>query len=406
MTMGAGSLSQGSGISRKFQSRSMMVGSMRPQRSIWGEVQPREPIVSRVQGSSGEAVVNDALCALPYARQVEVARVAARLPAKADFAICVPAQDEQQFLATSLAALLTAMAGCSEAGVIVLLINNSTDGSWSLAHRFLSASGFGFLMARVTLDPEISDAPHARRLALDIGAHLAPDGVLLTTDADTLVDPDWVSTTFTHIRAGSDLVCGSVSIDPEELRTLPWPVRRCGEVEAAYSADLEKLWQQWTGGTAPGFQIPAMGASLALSVARYRAVGGMPTPPVAEDKALAKLARRHSWSIALASDVRVETSGRLVARAAGGMGDALRARATDDDPFCDEQLVPLGLLRRLADVWNGLPDTADRSARFYDLVDCDPALQHGRMRLSEVSAELEMSQGSRELETLFSGAGV
>lgn len=285
------------------------------------------------------------------------------------------------------------MGRSNETGVIVLLINNSSDGSWDLAHNLLSAAGTAFVIAGVELDAAISDAPHARRLALDIGAQLVPDGVLLTTDADTLVDPDWVSATLVHIRSGAELVCGSVTIDAEELGALPRAVIDCGEVEAAYSSKVQKLWRQWTEGSAPGFQIPAMGASLALSTVRYREIGGMPVPPVAEDKALAKLARRHAWSIELASDVKVQTSGRLVARAAGGMGDALRARATDDDPYCDEQLVPLGTLRQLADAWNALPDERERCGRFYDLIERTPALQHARMRLSEVAFELELPEG-------------
>ena len=272
-----------------------------------------------------------------------------------------------------------------------MLINNSTDGSWQIARNILDASDCSYLMTNVSLHPDIANAPHARRMALDIGALLAANGVLMTTDADTLVAADWAAANLRNMLGEADLVCGSVSIEPQEYAALPEPIRYCGEIELAYSAQLERLWQRWTGGTAPSFQIPAMGASLALPTARYREIGGMPIPPVAEDKALASLARRRGWSIKIAGDVTVETSGRLFARAAGGMGDALRARATDEDPYCDEQLVPIGLLQSLADVWTRLPDSSERFARLQDTIAREPALQHRRMRLSQVLAQLTSS---------------
>ena len=358
---------------------------------------PDLPLAGTGAGTSDRQLVEQAAAALPFARELAIQRVASALPSAVDFAICVPAQNEQRFLSATLAALLAAQSGSGARGVIVLLINNSSDKSWDVACDLLGAAGSGYLVADIALNPCVADAPHARRIALDIGALLAADGVLMTTDADTIVAPDWACANLRHIRSGSALVCGSVSIDPQEYDALPAPVRHWGAVEAEYFDRLESLWRSWTGGTAPRFAISAMGASLALPTARYRAIGGMPTPPVAEDKALAALARRCDWPIALAGDVRVETSCRLFARAAGGMGDALRARATDDDPFCDEQLVPVALLRRLADIWNDLPPGAGRFARLQDRMERDPGLRHRRMRMSQIIAELANSSEAAPL---------
>ena len=349
-----------------------------------------DPLTKRVgsQRIRTSSIIDEAVAGLPFRNQIAVGAVASTLPAKVDFAICVPARNEERILPASLASLIDTVERSGAAGAIVLLINNSADRSWEVVSRTLKTSGCNYLLVKVSLRPAVADAPHARRIALDIGALLVPDGALLTTDADTRVAPNWAAANLRHIRDGADLVCGSVSIDPQEYSSLPHSVRRCGEVEAAYSAELEHLWQRWTGGDALSFQVAAMGASLALPTAHYRAIGGMPIPPVAEDKALASLARRLDWSLKIASDVTTSTSGRLFGRAAGGMGDALRDRATQDDPYCDEQLVPLDLLQRLADVWNGLQFGMGRYARFQDAIARDPALQHRRMRLSEVMANL------------------
>lgn len=335
------------------------------------------------------SIIDAAIAALPFADRVSAQQMAwSPLTENMDYAVCVPAQDEERFLPASLASLIASMHRCDARGAIVLLVNNSTDGSWRLAHEILGASGCAYVTASVALGGDAADAPHARRIALDIGALLATEGTLMTTDADTQVSPDWATINLRHIRAGADLVCGSVSFDPQEYAALPEPVRRCGDIEATYAAKLERLWRRWTGGSAPSFQIAAMGASLALPTPRYREIGGMPTPRVGEDKALAKLARRRGWAITMAGDVKVETSGRLSARAIGGMGDALRSRATNKDPYCDEQMVPLALLRRLANIWNSLPESCLRFAQLDDAVALDPALQHPRMRLSQVLMQL------------------
>ncbi len=416
----AGPLRQGPGVVRANDPPVVARRLIVPRPSALGQGGMCEGPEKHARGPVAASILTQVLAALPFADQVEIELIAARLPTAIDFAMCVPAQNEEHFLPATLNAMLAALRRSGGRGAIVLLINNSADRSFTVAHDVLRASDCGFLVASAALHADIADAPHARRLALDIGAWLSPHGVLLTTDADTLVDPDWVSVNLGHVRGGTDLVCGAVSIDPQEYAALPAPVRHCGAVEAAYAKHLEQCWQSWTAGTAPGFQIAAMGASLALTAARYRAVGGMPVPPVAEDKALAALARRHGWSIKLADDVKVETSGRLIARAAGGMGDALRSRATDDDPFCDEQLVPLALLRRLADIWNALPDDfanglangiangiancGERYARLQDAIARDPALQHRRMRLSQVVAELSSSDERPASENRLSGA--
>ena len=59
-------------------------------------------------------------------------------------------------------------------------------------------------------------------LAMEAAANLvAPDGLILTTDADTLVETDWVAANRREIAAGADAVAGYVMADPTELILLP-----------------------------------------------------------------------------------------------------------------------------------------------------------------------------------------
>ena len=74
------------------------------------------------------------------------------------------------------------------------------------------------------------------------------------------------------------------------------------------------------------------GASIALRRAVYQAIGGAPTPPVSEDKALFEAVRRVGGKVRHPVDVTVLTSARLVGRAPGGASDTLAewGRLPDD----------------------------------------------------------------------------
>jgi hypothetical protein len=65
------------------------------------------------------------------------------------------------------------------------------------------------------------------------------------------------------------------------------------------------------------------GASLALTLGAYREIGGAPTPPVGEDKALCEALRAKGRRVRHAKDVRVLTSCRLDGRAPDGAADTL-----------------------------------------------------------------------------------
>ena len=48
-----------------------------------------------------------------------------------------------------------------------------------------------------------------------------PAGVLLTTDADGLVDPDWLAANLAAIEAGADAVAGWCELHPVEWGAIP-----------------------------------------------------------------------------------------------------------------------------------------------------------------------------------------
>lgn len=318
--------------------------------------------------------------------------------------ICVPMRDEAEHLPGTLDALGRAIARDKASCAVVLVANDTSDASVELAAGWAERTGIALAVFDVTFALPIRNAAHARRLALDLGAELAPDGALLTTDADTLVDPDWIVRTRHHLERGADLVCGAVGVDAAEIAGLPDKVRVCGDAEARLFTQLETIWTAIVPDGSRPFAIRAMGASLALPTATYRALGGLPTPGVAEDRALAERMQRQGMRIVAAHDVRVTTSCRLVARAEGGMGDALIARITEDDPLCDAALVPLDVLLARARTWRSLyegpngPET-NIHAEFATLCEGVPALRSQRMRMRAVMTE------GRRIEALQKAIG-
>lgn len=188
----------------------------------------------------------------------------------------------------------------------------------------------------------------ARRAALDRAAALLPaDGILMTTDADSTVDPDWIVANLAEL-ADADAVAGVVTFDeatraslpPLPLRALEW---RLADLHARLASLIDPrphdLWPN---------HIWAWGASLAVTLDAYRRIGGLPPVPIAEDRALAAAVEEYDLRLRHSHAPVVYTSARTRGRAPGGFADLLRSYAVDDTALCDAALEPTAaLVRRL-----------------------------------------------------------
>lgn len=272
-----------------------------------------------------------------------------------DYVVAVPVKDEAALLPRALDALLTAMVSSPMRGGLVFVVNDTTDASAAIIRRRLQKALVAFAIVEISFAPEIRDAPHARRLALDIAWRYAPDGVLLTTDADSYVGPNWIESRWFHIASGYDLICEDVLLDAQELALLPPHVAAVGEAERAYFEASNQLWRTWTGKSAECFAYRASGASLAIRSDAYCRIGGLPTPPIGEDSAMCEAVLAAGLKVAMMNDCETRTSARLLGRAQGGCGACLKSRAAEDDPLCDPALIPYALLREWAFAANRFP---------------------------------------------------
>lgn len=238
---------------------------------------------------------------------------------------------------------------------VVLVLNNCTDATAQVVDGVGERLPYPLWVVERELAPARAHAGWARKLAMDAAADLlgrangAHPRLILTTDADGRVGSRWLDANLTAARAGADLVAGFVRADRVEHARLPITVIERGQLESRYewllselSARLDpELHDPW-----PRHRM-ASGASLGVTLAAYRRIGGLPPIPTGEDRALAARIAATGGHIRHSLSAQVVVSCRLDGRAEGGMAATIRQRALKPELACDPALESaVDLVRR------------------------------------------------------------
>ncbi len=226
---------------------------------------------------------------------------------------------------------------------ILAFLNNCADGTASIIEQLRPSLPCPLHVVSHEFAPEQANAGYARRAAMDHAAALAgADGIIMTTDADGRVAPDWIRANLAAIEAGADVVCGRAIIDPLEAALIPDALHADDALECEYAALLDEIHAVIDPDPADPWPRHSehSGASIALTSRIYHLAGGVPAVPIGEDRALLAALRRVDAKIRHAWDVSVVVSGRTEGRAAGGMADTMRRRMVAQDPFIDDRLEP------------------------------------------------------------------
>lgn len=251
-----------------------------------------------------------------------------------DLAVAVPAKDELDALPGCLHALDAAAARYPGRVTVAVVANDCVDGTPDLlrATRLRHAR---LTWREVDLPPSRRHAGWARRLAFDDAAAVLarPGDLLLSTDADTEVAPDWIAGNARLIAGGADAVAGRALTRRAERVRLGERARRRLDLLTRYYTALDRLRAAVEPPHAEGWprHYYEGGASIALTLAMYRRIGGAPTPPVAEDRALFAAVREAGGVIRHPVALRVFTSCRTSGRAPGGMADTVAAWVDQDE---------------------------------------------------------------------------
>jgi cellulose synthase/poly-beta-1,6-N-acetylglucosamine synthase-like glycosyltransferase len=264
------------------------------------------------------------------------------------YVVAVPVRNEEDRIVACLQALARQVDGVghrlpARQYAVVLLCNGCTDGSWQRIVATLPSLPTAIWAVEAELGAGLDHAGGARAAALGLAADLAsraPHGVVLTTDADTVVPADWIWRAASVLDAGRDAVAGVAEVRAEDFAALSPDFLARHQLETRYTALLDELdaradpvaHDPWPSHRA------CHGANLAIRCEALRALGPLPMPACGEDRAIIAALKRRDLRVRHDPDWRVTTSGRLHGRAAGGMADTLRQRHDAIDAPCDEGL--------------------------------------------------------------------
>lgn len=244
----------------------------------------------------------------------------------------MPAKDEAENLIPALNALrlqqrLTGEPMPTHLFEVLLLLNNCTDDSAAVARWYQAQyPAFPLHVTSLQLPPERANVGTARRLLMDAaGQRLRQvgqaEGIIASTDADTVVDTHWIAYIMAELDSGCDMVGGRIL-----TRSDGQSVRRNYLRDCTYRMLIARLEDQID--PLPHDPWPRhfqhFGANMAITSAAYERIGGLPNVPYLEDEALYRALLRTDCRVRKSPLVRVLTSARTVGRVEVGFSEQLR----------------------------------------------------------------------------------
>lgn len=263
--------------------------------------------------------------------------------------VVLPARDEAQHVARAVEALAAQRdatgAPLDPASFEVLLFANNCSDDTALRARRAAArcTSLRLHVVESPVAPPHAHIGYVRRQLMDAACarlQQAADGTALiaSTDADSVVAPDWLAANLAEAAAGADVIGGRIACDATAaLQGAALRQQRLDLAHALLRARLEDRLDPDPADPWPRHH-QHFGASLAITTTAYRRAGGVPPVEWLEDEALVRAARRAGLAVRHSPRVRVVTSGRLDGRAEVGLAwqrrQWLHGRSEWHDPPC------------------------------------------------------------------------
>ena len=236
--------------------------------------------------------------------------------------VVVPARNEEELVGSCLETLAEQEGISPEEYEVLLVLDRCTDETEARAREIADAHPRFSLRF---LDGPGKGSGYARRAGMELAcARLLglgrPDGLIASTDADTVVAPDWLAAQLRAASRGALAIGGRIEL--AEDSSLPesifrWHTERGRRRHESLLSEPEQL------GKTEHWQFS--GASLALTAKTYREIGGLEPRVALEDEHLEHVLRQRHVPIERLLSVRVMTSARLEGRAKQGLARDLAA---------------------------------------------------------------------------------
>lgn len=233
--------------------------------------------------------------------------------------VVVPARDEEALILSCLEALAAQKDIAPEEYEVLLVLDRCEDATEGRAREF--ARTHPSLRLRFLEGPG-RGAGHARRVGMEAACERLhslgrAEGLISSTDADTVVSPDWLAAQINAVSRGAQAIGGRIELRDADLPegVSDWRTEQDHLRHLDLLSDLSS--DEMNGSNTEHWQFS--GASLSLTAAVYKEIGGLEPRAALEDEYLERVLRQRRIPIKRPLDVRVKTSARLVGRASRGL---------------------------------------------------------------------------------------
>lgn len=246
------------------------------------------------------------------------------------FSIVIPVKDEETYIFKTLTAFTKQVDLFGnpldfDQFEILILANNCSDESVALIKQFQNNHPeINIYLEEVKLSAKQANIGYVRRKLMECAyTRLSKNGggIIMTTDGDTTVAPDWISQTYREINNGADVVGGRILLYADEIEGLDKSTRLLHLKDEKYHLLVAELEGKIIN---PAFDpVPRhhqhFNGSFAITSEAYARSGGVPIVEHLEDCAFFDRLQALDTKIRHSHDVKVYTSARCVGRTQIGL---------------------------------------------------------------------------------------
>ncbi|RXJ44364.1 glycosyltransferase [Gelidibacter gilvus] len=214
---------------------------------------------------------------------------------------------------------------------IIVLCHNCNDNTYSKCQKFATAHPYANIHV-LALNSEVANTVGAaRRVLMNIASSRLPNsnGIIASTDADTIPDPFWLCSLESYIQTNVDLICGLINVDYNSIGGQPLTYLLAKDNYLMLQAKLESQMFPDPHDPWPRHNYN-WGPNLAIKKYVYQSVGGITPLPFLEDVDLFNRVVEQGFVVKHCMDTIVKTSVRINSRCDEGFGAELKVWTEND----------------------------------------------------------------------------